>query len=189
MRHRSVWFGRHLINPRNGHSQLADLDAYAKLRAYYRNIGPRSVAGKQLTRWYRAIDKVDHTLTTRPKLLCPDMKLTIQPVLDGRSWYPHHTLYYVVSNAWDLGALGGLPLSRVMQAFIEVCAVKIRGGTPRFQAQYLRCIRIPRPEFHPKGPRCPTPHQTQPVRSARAPYLQEDELLKRWSPSLRSVRL
>jgi hypothetical protein len=74
------------------------------------------------------------------------MKLTIHPVLDEGGWYPHHNLYYVVSDTWDLRVLGGLLLSRVAQAFIEAYAVKMRGGTLRFQAQYLRRIRVPRPE-------------------------------------------
>ncbi|MGQ0574614.1 MAG: hypothetical protein ACT4RN_10480 [Pseudonocardia sp.] len=40
--------------------------------------------------------------------------------------------------------LGGLLLSRVATAFVEAYCVKMRGGTLRFQAQYLRRIRIPR---------------------------------------------
>ena len=94
----------------------------------------------------RTIDKVDHTLTARPKLLFPDMKLSIHPVIDEGGVYPHHNLYYIVSDAWDLRVLGGLLLSRVAQAFVEAYAVKMRGGTLRFQAQYLRRIRVPRPE-------------------------------------------
>lgn len=144
------WSGHYLVNPWNGYGQLVDLDAYPKLRAYYRRhqaaLSRRHVAGKQPARWYRTIDKVDHTLTARPKLLFPDMKLTIHPVLDEGGWYPHHNLYYVVSDTWDLRVLGGLLLSRVAQAFIEAYAVKMRGGTLRFQAQYRRRIRVPRPE-------------------------------------------
>ena len=41
--------------------------------------------------------------------------------------------------------LGGLLLSRVAQLFIEAYCVKMRGGTLRFQAQYLRRIRLPDP--------------------------------------------
>ena len=36
-------------------------------------------------------------------------------------------------------------LSRVATAFVEAYCVKMRGGTLRFQAQYLRRIRVPRP--------------------------------------------
>ena len=72
------------------------------------------------------------------------MRLTIHPVLDEGSVYPHHNLYYVVSERWDMTVLGGLLLSDVANAFIEAYAVKMRGGTLRFQAQYLRRIRVPR---------------------------------------------
>jgi adenine-specific DNA-methyltransferase len=39
--------------------------------------------------------------------------------------------------------LGGLLLSRVAQLFIEAYAVRMRGNYLRFQAQYLRRIRVP----------------------------------------------
>jgi hypothetical protein len=73
--------------------------------------------------------------------------MIIHPVLDKGGLYPHHNLYYIVSDAWDLRVLGGLLLSRVAQAFIEAYAVRMRGGTLRFQAQYLRHIRVPSPDM------------------------------------------
>ena len=55
----------------------------------------------------------------------------------------------MVSDAWDLEVLGGLLMSRVAQFFVECYAVRMRGGTLRFQAQYLRRIRVPRPQQVP----------------------------------------
>jgi adenine-specific DNA-methyltransferase len=144
------WSGHYLVNPWDRTGHLVDLDTRPRLRAYLQRhakvLKQRHVAGKHPAHWYRTIDKVDHSLTSRPKLLFPDMKLTIHPVLDEVGLYPHHNLYYIVSDAWDLRVLGGLLLSGVAQAFIEAYAVKMRGGTLRFQAQYLRRIRVPRPE-------------------------------------------
>jgi hypothetical protein len=74
------------------------------------------------------------------------MKAHIHPVLEPGGCYPHHNLYYVVSDEWDMEVLGGILLSRVAQAFIEAYCVRMRGGTLRFQAQYLRMIRVPRPD-------------------------------------------
>lgn len=74
------------------------------------------------------------------------MKVTSDPVLDEGGHYPHHNLYFVVSRTWDLRVLGGLLMSEVAQLFIEAYAVKMRGGTLRFQAQYLRRIRVPHPD-------------------------------------------
>ncbi|MEU4333518.1 Eco57I restriction-modification methylase domain-containing protein [Micromonospora lupini] len=144
------WSGHYLVNPWDTDGQLVDLTALPRLRAYYQRhaaaLRRRHVAGKRPAHWYRTIDKVDHSLIERPKLLFPDMKTTIHPVLDEGGFYPHHNLYYIVSDTWDLGVLGGLLLSGVAQAFVEAYAVKMRGGTLRFQAQYLRRIRVPRPE-------------------------------------------
>ncbi len=42
--------------------------------------------------------------------------------------------------------LGGLLLGRIAQAYIEAYCVRMRGGTLRFQAQYVRQIRVPHPE-------------------------------------------
>ncbi|MEU6074802.1 Eco57I restriction-modification methylase domain-containing protein [Micromonospora sp. NPDC047074] len=144
------WSGHHLVNPWDARGQLVDLDSYPRLRDYYEKHGyilrKRHVAIKRPANWYRTIDKVDHALTGRPKLLFPDMKMSIHPVLDEGGHYPHHNLYYIVSDSWDLRVLGGLLLSRVAQLFIESYAVKMRGGTLRFQAQYLRRLRVPRPD-------------------------------------------
>jgi adenine-specific DNA-methyltransferase len=144
------WSGHYLVDPWDADGRLVDLESHPRLRAYFERhaaaLTRRHIVGKRPTHWYRTIDKVDHTLTGRSKLLFPDMKLTIHPVLDEVGLYPHHNLYYIVSDTWDLRVLGGLLLSRVAQSFIEAYAVRMRGGTLRFQAQYLRRIRVPRPE-------------------------------------------
>ncbi|MFI5744377.1 Eco57I restriction-modification methylase domain-containing protein [Streptomyces sp. NPDC051644] len=143
------WNGTYLVNPWSASGDLVDLAAYPRLARYLDENGAalrqRYVAVKQPHRWYKTIDKVDHALTRRPKLLFPDMKLTIHPVLDEGGLYPHHNLYFIVSDVWDMRVLGGLLLSKVAEAFVEAYAVKMRGGTLRFQAQYLRKIRVPEP--------------------------------------------
>jgi hypothetical protein len=73
------------------------------------------------------------------------MKAAAHPVLDTGGYYPHHNLYYVVSDTWDLEVLGGILLSGIANLFVGAYCVKMRGGTYRFQAQYLRKIRVPDP--------------------------------------------
>jgi adenine-specific DNA-methyltransferase len=139
-----------LVNPWETDGSLVDLQRYPKLREYFRahypKLAGRYVAKRQPERWYKTIDKVDASLTAREKLLFPDMKLQMHPVLDTGVSYPHHNLYFLVSDSWDLRVLGGLLLSDTAQAFVEAYAVRMRGGTLRFQAQYLRKIRVPGPE-------------------------------------------
>ncbi|MDQ1293045.1 MAG: hypothetical protein QG608_926 [Actinomycetota bacterium] len=144
------WSGHHLINPWDRHGDLVDLARYPQLAAYLTRhetaLRGRHVGRRQPHRWYRTIDKVDPTLTARPKLLFADLKLTSEPILDPGGHYPHHNLYHLTSDLWDLRVLGGLLLSKVAEAFIDAYAVKMSGGTLRFQAQYLRRIPVPPPD-------------------------------------------
>ncbi|GEL47125.1 type II DNA modification methyltransferase [Cellulomonas hominis] len=140
---------RCLINPWDGRGELVDLQRYprmARLLAADPAVRKRFVARRRPTAWYRTIDRVYPGLAERPKLLLHDMKAQITPVFEPGGLYPHHNLYYIVSTGWDLEVLGGLLLSRVAEAFVDAYGVKMRGGTMRFQAQYLRKIRVPAPE-------------------------------------------
>lgn len=141
------WSGHYLVNPW-GDDGLVRLQDHPRLFAYYEAhadaLRRRNVAGRQPQRWYRTIDRVIPGLKESSKLLIPDMRMAMHPVLDDGRTYPHHNLYFVTSRGWDLRVLGGLLLSRVATAFVEAHCVKMRGGTLRFQAQYLRRIRVPR---------------------------------------------
>ncbi len=143
------WSGNYLVNPWDERG-LVDLSKYPRLRTYFethherlqgRHVGKRSAQG-----WYRTIDRVNHTLTGLTKLYIPDIKERLNPVLDGGETYPHHNLYVVRSAMWDHEVLGGLLLSDIAQFFVECYGVRMRGGYLRFQAQYLRRIRVPRPQ-------------------------------------------
>ncbi|MDE0700522.1 MAG: N-6 DNA methylase [Acidimicrobiaceae bacterium] len=143
------WTGRFLVNPWE-EGQLVELDDYPGLACYLQSHGTRikqrHVARLRPDSWYRTIDRVDPELQARPKLLLPDLKSAAHPVLDVGGFYPHHNLYYVVSDKWDLEVLGGLLLSDIANLFVGAYCVKMRGGTYRFQAQYLRKIRVPVPD-------------------------------------------
>jgi hypothetical protein len=143
------WSGNYLLDPWRPGGGLVDLTDYPRLRHRLESRRPdlqrRNVAQRMPRDWYRTIDRVNHDLLAKSKLYFPDMKLTSHPVLDRGQTYPHHNLYYLTSRAWDLEVLGGLLLSKVAQLFIEAYCVKMRGGTLRFQAQYLRRIRVPEP--------------------------------------------
>jgi adenine-specific DNA-methyltransferase len=143
------WQGNYLINPWDDDGSLVPLADYPQMAAYLSNhpgLRERFVAKKDPASWYRTIDKVQSSLTGKEKLLLQDMKTTIHPVLETGGHYPHHNLYYVISDTWDMEVLGGILLSRIAQAFIEAYCVRMRGGTLRFQAQYLKRIRVPKPK-------------------------------------------
>jgi adenine-specific DNA-methyltransferase len=141
------WSGRYLINPWEHDGSLIDLDHFPMTRAHFESHGEklraRQVANKNQDRWYRTIDNLRRELLDKEKLLIPDIKGHLHPVIELGATYPHHNLYYVVSETWPLRALGGLLLSEVAQFFIDCYAVRMAGGYYRFQAQYLRRIRVP----------------------------------------------
>lgn len=145
----AAWSGSYLVNPWNG-AGLVDLDRYPRLAGYLgehsQRLRSRHIAQARPATWYRTIDRVHMDLTDRPKLLIPDIKAAAHPVLDEGGHYPHHNLYYVVSDTWELEVLGGLLLSDIANLFVGAYCVRMRGGTYRFQAQYLRRIRIPDPQ-------------------------------------------
>ena len=140
------WSGTFLVNPWQD-GRLVDLERYPLLSAYLESrssdIRARHVAKKNPRSWYRTIDRVEPGLLEREKLVIPDLKAFIQPVLDRGEHYPHHGLYFITSDVWDLEVLGGLLLSDIAELFVATYCVKMRGGCYRFQAQYLRRIRVP----------------------------------------------
>lgn len=141
-----VWGGRYLVNPWDSQG-LVDLADWPRLRGYLSRNGSavrgRAIARKNEATWHRTIDRVSMALTREPMLLLQDMKSHIHPVLAPKGFYPHHNLYYVISRDWDLEALGGLLLSEAVERQIAAYCVKMRGKTMRFQAQYLRRVRVP----------------------------------------------
>ena len=141
------WTGLGIVNPFEDDGKLADLSKYPKLRRHLElhreAIARRHVAQKSPANWYRTIDRITPPLAARPKLLIPDIKGSAHVVFEEGGLYPHHNLYYVVAEHWDLRALQAVLLSRVARQFVAAYSTTMRGGFLRFQAQYLRRIRLP----------------------------------------------
>lgn len=141
--------GEHLVSPWTPNG-LIDLADYPRLARYYTAHAPqlqgRSVAKRSGPNWFRTIDRQNFALMERDMLVMQDMKAEAHPVRVPAGFVPHHNLYWIVSDGWDLDALGGLLLSKVVEKQVEAYCVKMRGGTLRFQAQVLRKVRAPRPE-------------------------------------------
>jgi hypothetical protein len=76
-------------------------------------------------------------------LLIPDIKGEAHIVYENGRLYPHHNLYFITSDAWNLHALRAVLLSGIARLFVAVYSTRMRGGFFRFQAQYLRRIRLP----------------------------------------------
>lgn len=144
---RMDWQGQGVINPFTDEGPLVDLESYPKLKRYLERhreqIAGRHVAKKNPANWFRTIDRITPSLARRQKLLIPDIRGEATVVFENGDLYPHHNLYFVVSDSWNLRALQAVLLSNLTRLFIATYSTKMRGGYLRFQAQYLRRVRLP----------------------------------------------
>ena len=144
-----VWSGMGVVNPWSESGGLVDLGQYPRLAAYlgaHRELLSQRHTAKRDPdrRWYKTIDRISASLTSEPKLLIPDIRGNGNSItFDPGSLYPHHNLYYITSDRWDLRALQALLRSGIAHLFVSAYSVKIGGGYLRFQAQNLRRIRVP----------------------------------------------
>ena len=142
------WEGYGVLNPFDNTGSLVNLDKYPKLAAYLDEheqvLRSRHVGKNNPNAWYRTIDRIYPDLATKPKLLIPDINGASQIVYEDGHLYPHHNLYFITSDEWDLRALRAVLMSGIGRLFVSTYSTKMRGGYLRYQAQYLRRIRLPR---------------------------------------------
>lgn len=141
------WNGLGVLNPFAADGSLVRLDDYPRLKAYMERhatiIRNRNCAKRNPNGWYRTIDRILEDLAKQPKLLIPDIKGSAHIVYEHGKYYPHHNLYYITSDMWDLRALQAVLRSGIATLFVALYSTQMRGGYLRFQAQYLRRIRLP----------------------------------------------
>jgi hypothetical protein len=141
------WRGLGVVNPFANAGGLVALEERPRMARYLEvrkdQIAGRHVAKKAPANWYRTIDRIYPDLVGQPKLLIPDIKGEALIVYDEGRYYPHHNLYFITSRDWDLRALQAVLLSGIAKLFVAAYSTKMRGGFLRFQAQYLRRIRVP----------------------------------------------
>ncbi len=139
-----------LVNPwePNGLVDLGDWPKFASYLEGFPELKNRHTAKASPKKWHKTIDRVNFDLLDCPKLVFQDMKGKATPVFHKGGLYPHHNLYWAVAtdDAWDIQVFGGLMLSEVVEAQVSAYCVKMRGGTLRFQTQYLRRVRVPWPK-------------------------------------------
>jgi hypothetical protein len=139
-----------MANPWNAKG-LVDLADYPRLKQHLKPhhelLSSRHTAKKdRAENWHKTIDRVNLVLVKKHKLYIADIKDRLLPALDTGKTYPQHNLYWITSDTWDLKVLGALLMSAVGEFFIHCYGVRMRGGYLRFQAQYLRRIRVPDPK-------------------------------------------
>ncbi len=142
------WLGHGVLNPFKEDGSLVNLTNYPLLSAYLEKnvdaIKQRNCAQRNPNNWYRTIDRITPSLINKPKLLIPDIKGDAHIVLDEGNYYPHHNLYYITSDDWNIRALQKVLESGIARLFVSLYSTQMRGGFMRFQAQYIRRIRLPK---------------------------------------------
>jgi len=141
------WGGKGVLNPFDESGQLVPLDDFPQFKRYlleHRDaVTGRHVAQRNRDGWYRTIDQIQSGLLKTPKLLVPDIKGEGVFVIDEGRYYPHHNLYFITSGEWDLRALQTVLRSSLTLMVVATYCTRMAGGFLRFQAQYLRRIRLP----------------------------------------------
>lgn len=141
------WGGKAVLNPFDETGQLVPLEAFPRFERYLQShreaVAGRNVAKRNSQGWYRTIDRIQPGLRETPKLLVPDIKGEGVFVIDQGEYYPHHNLYYITSTEWDLRALQTVLRSSFTLMTVATYCTRMAGGFLRFQAQYLRRIRLP----------------------------------------------
>src|SRR5581483_4567731 len=118
------WQGSGVINPFEEDGSLVHLADYPKLAQHFNRhaeaIRNRNCAKKNPKGWYRTIDRIYPALTHRPKLLIPDIKGKAHIVYEEGRLYPHHNLYFITTEEWDLKALQAVLRSGIAKLFVSL---------------------------------------------------------------------
>lgn len=176
------WKGLGVVNPFEEDGTLADFAAYPRFARYLEThravLQKRHCAQRANGSWYRTIDRITPSLAAMPKLLVPDIKGEAHIVLEEGRLYPHHNLYFITSDHWPLTALQRVLQSGIARLFVRAYSTKMRGGCLRFQAQYLRRIRLPHWRQIPPALQEKLCDARQPVETlvARIYHLEADDL-------------
>lgn len=127
------WSGHYLVNPFADvdDGSLVDLGESPGLRHYFQKHGQR-LKGRHCARsrarnWYRTIDRFWPSLTTKPKLVIPDIQPGGVIGYDEGLYYPHHNVYWITSGSWDLRVLQKILQSDMVTEQLRALSVSMRG--------------------------------------------------------------
>lgn len=145
-----VWDNRFMLNPYDpsDDSKMLDLSQYPEAASYFNThsekLKSRYCARKHPDSWYRTLDRIRYDVWGKPKILLPDIQIGGNVALDENGqFYPHHNVYWITSDVWNMRALCVLLRSTFVTEQIRRYSVQMRGGSIRYQAQNLRNVHIP----------------------------------------------
>ena len=144
------WNHRYILNPYDRHDDRRMLDltrfplASAYLNRHAERLKTRYCARMHPDSWYRTLDRINYRTLKAVKILFPDIQHGGNVALDERGeYYPHHNVYWITSDTWNMRALCVLMRSTFVTDQVRRVSVQMRGGSIRYQAQNLRNVHIP----------------------------------------------
>ena len=144
------WDGRYILNPYDPHNdrKMLELSNFPKagkyLESHASRLKARYCAKKHPGSWYRTLDRISYKVLKSVKILLPDIQRGGNVALDEHGeYYPHHNVYWISSDTWNMQALCVLMRSSFVTDQIRRVSVQMRGGSIRYQAQNLRHVHIP----------------------------------------------
>lgn len=143
-----IWDNKFLLNPYAVDKKLINLELYPKCKQYlegYKGIlNGRHIAKNNPANWYRTIDMIDRKLTSKPKILLPDMSGNNKIFIDEGQFYPLHNIYYITGLKIDkLKVLAAILMSSSTRKQLSEITTTMNGGFPRWQSQHLRKLLLP----------------------------------------------
>ncbi|MGN0844560.1 MAG: Eco57I restriction-modification methylase domain-containing protein [Kiritimatiellia bacterium] len=145
-----VWDNRFMLNPYDpfDDTKMLDFSQYPETASYFKThskkLKSRYCAKKHPDSWYRTLDRIHYDVWGKPKILLPDIQVGGNVALDETGqFYPHHNVYWITSDVWNMRALCVLLRSTFVTEQIRRYSVQMRGGSIRYQAQNLRNVHIP----------------------------------------------
>ncbi len=147
---RISWHNRYILNPydQENDNQMRNLAMFPKTQEYLNThserLKSRYCVKTHPNEWYRTLDRIKYSTLKAAKILIPDIQCGGNVALDETgSFYPHHNIYWITSSSWNLRVLCVLLRSSFVTDQIRCISVQMRGGSIRYQAQYLRNVHIP----------------------------------------------
>ena len=142
------WHQEYLLNPYTSTGELISLSRYPQaaryLESHREKLADRHVARKNISKWYKTIDRINPKLKAEAKILLPDMSGNRYIFVDEGQFYPLHNLYYVTGHSVrKLKILSAVLMSDIIRQQIGSITNNMNGGFPRWQSQYLRKLKVP----------------------------------------------
>lgn len=132
-----------------GHARLIDLKAFPKARRYLQEhraeLEKRHCVRKWGKEWFGLHDPPAVDLARKRKIVVPDIAEYNQFVVDGGSYFPLHSTYYLIPKPLvNLKFLAIILNSKITEFLVRLLSSSVKDGFSRYQKKNLVGLPVPR---------------------------------------------